>query len=762
MEPITSDVYYTIVFPAIIVALPIIYLAASLLWNRKLVPAQRRKGKNLPNFGKIIGEYVSIGFKETVSLLPSKVENKLLKNLFNFRTINWLLLIATIGTLAIYNNDVWMNAWLPALLLFTSVWAGGAPLISKRKAIHGKMFTVAETGLRYDRAAALDPTSYVKVKKWEGATPKEIVVTIPVKFDASTLDSRKGFERHFNGTVTEENSWVYEWETVKGFVEIKPIAHIPAMVPYPGSTEKKWYEIPLGLGLEGEVVADLSIAPHMLITGVTGSGKSVLQRNIIFHCIQHNDNIRMLGVDVKRVELSPFKKYSQTILGIGTNLEDGVDVVRYAKRVMEKRYEKMEEQKVNHFKDLKDENGKPDYALLVMIDEAYMFMATEGGKSDDSKARDELHGEASTMLGEIARLGRAAGVHLIMATQRPDAKVIYGELKLNLPVRIAAGRLDSTASSMTLDSASAAYLPSIKGRGMLSIYGVEQEFQGYFAEQDWIDQWLEQHPGREPEVYPALDKKPELAGAGDLDEIIGAEGYDFNNGALDHSSPDLESGELSDYEKQLDANLIAKGVGGLTTPAVTGDTGTPAPEVAEPDVSQLNLTDELDPTTSTVTPTTADTDVTGTTGTVEPAGNSSQDSREDGSLTIVQPELSFPETSEPEPEAEESKHEAFGDDELAELIDKLWGEDDTSDVSPDKPSEETTTNNLNVVSPPKPPQLPTLNPVTPPLVPENTPETPVITPPSIKPGSSPLPEFPNIPSMKKTAPPLPPLPKINP
>jgi hypothetical protein len=234
---------------------------------------------------------------------------------------------------------------------------------------------------------------------------------------------------------------------------------------------------------------------------------SVLQRNLIFHCIQHNDMWRFLGVDVKRVELTPFNKYKETVLGIGANLEDGVEIVRYAKDVMMQRYEEMEEIGVNHFLKLLDENGKPPYAIMLMIDEAFMFMSPEGQRTDEGKVRDQLHGEASTLLGDIARLGRAAGIHLVLATQRPDATVIKGELKANLDIRIAAGRLDSTPSSMVLDSGAATLLPGhIKGRGVIRTGGETEQFQGYFADQDWIDAWLmkPENRHREPSITGAM------------------------------------------------------------------------------------------------------------------------------------------------------------------------------------------------------------------------------------------------------------------
>lgn len=548
MNEIPNEIYYTIILPSFIVALPIIYFALALLWNRKWAPRQRMRGQIVQPFGMIVGNALRLGFREDNFKLLKKVDNKFANKFLSLKGINWLLVLATI-TLILLKND---NFWIPLLLVVLSIAIRTTPIINQRKQILNRMFAVASSVFRYGRGSDLEPWKYVRIKKWETfTTPGETHVSIPATFDTSGLMSRDGFERHFNSTVTDENSWVYEWKGAEGTVICRPINHLPTMAEYPGSEKHPWHVIPLGIGSEGEVTVDLTKTPHMLVCGSTGSGKSVLQRNLLFHCIQHNDSWRFLGVDVKRVELTPFKRYTQTVLGIGANLEDGVDVVRYVKKVMDTRYERMEEMGVNHFSNMVDEEtGKPPYAIMLMVDEAFMFMSPEGAKSDEGKVRDQLHAEASTLLGDIARLGRAAGIHLVLATQRPDATVIKGELKANLDIRIAAGRLDSTPSSMVLDSGAATQLPGhIKGRGIVRFGGEQYQFQGYFAPQEWIDQWLEQHPGVEPELYPAVggSKSPSLMG--ELADL--GEDFNFDDAELDSDVLSDDENENSDSESVL-------------------------------------------------------------------------------------------------------------------------------------------------------------------------------------------------------------------
>jgi hypothetical protein len=109
-----------------------------------------------------------------------------------------------------------------------------------------------------------------------------------------------------------------------------------------------------------------------LLTHNTGGGKSVLERNVVFHCISHSKQIKFLGIDLKRVELSAYKKYTDAVLGIATTLEDAVEILRFAQETMMNRYAEMEEAGQNNFLDMENAGS----ALLVMIDEAGELLDT--------------------------------------------------------------------------------------------------------------------------------------------------------------------------------------------------------------------------------------------------------------------------------------------------------------------------------------------------------------------------------------------------
>lgn len=294
---------------------------------------------------------------------------------------------------------------------------------------------------------------------------------------------------------------------------------------------------------------------------------SVVQRNIIFSTIMRPESWRFLGIDLKRVELSGFRAYSNVVLGIATELEDAVMVLRFASQTMMKRYAQMEELGVTNFIDL-PERGQ---ALLVMIDEAGELLSegSSSGGTDEQKEISKLKGEASELIGSIARLGRAAGVHLVIATQRPDATLIKGETKANLHVRINCGRTDGNASSMILGSSEGTRVrPKPRGRLYIQNHAQGDHGQGFFANQDWIDQYLAEK-GLNPDGSPLETKRSRLANIVDMNKLNEStldehEGID-NESAIDRirqaeiqdNNNDLETVEeidLDDWDSNLESN----------------------------------------------------------------------------------------------------------------------------------------------------------------------------------------------------------------
>jgi len=282
---------------------------------------------------------------------------------------------------------------------------------------------------------------------------------------------------------------------------------------------------------------------------------SVVQRNIIFGAIMRPESWRFLGIDLKKVELSSFRAYSNVVLGIATEIEDALTVLRFAQQTMMKRYAEMEQLGVNNFLDL-PEKGQ---ALLVMVDEAGELLSPSGVKSEEAKAEDELKGEAAMIIGSVARLGRAAGVHLVIATQRPDAKIISGETKANLGVRINCGRTDSNASSMILGTGEGTRVKANpRGRLYLRIYGSGNHGQGFFADQSWIDEYLASKGLNPDGTEINSGKKSRLANVTDMSQfetgdLDAREGVD--NSSIIEQIRDEESDEsFNNVMSQIDGD----------------------------------------------------------------------------------------------------------------------------------------------------------------------------------------------------------------
>lgn len=301
-----------------------------------------------------------------------------------------------------------------------------------------------------------------------------------------------------------------------------------------------WYRIKNSTETEKEPVRCIKVdaCDHLyavnsnVLTHNTGGGKSVLQRLCVFHCIAASKDIKFLGIDLKRVELSPYTIFSDTVLGIATTLEDAVEILKFGNDQMMSRYDQMQKAGVNNFADLP--NHGP--ALLIMVDECGQLLDMSGGKgSDEAKKEMELKGQAQSIIGSIARLGRAAGVHLLIATQRPDAKLVPGELKENLMFRAGCGHLTSTASSMLFDDGTGTQTPATpKGRAAVMNVGQKpQRIQVYFTKDyTWMVDWLAKK-GLNPDLTP-LSTGPSV-------NTNSADVAGLQNMTLDDNNDDIEA-----------------------------------------------------------------------------------------------------------------------------------------------------------------------------------------------------------------------------
>jgi S-DNA-T family DNA segregation ATPase FtsK/SpoIIIE len=187
--------------------------------------------------------------------------------------------------------------------------------------------------------------------------------------------------------------------------------------------------IALGKGAAGEAVsADLAKMPHLLIAGTTGSGKTVFLNSIITCLLMHNrpQDLRLLLIDPKRVELVQFDGVSHLISPVVKEVDRAVDSLRRVIKEMDNRYKEFAAVGVRNIEGYNRSplTAEPLPYLVVIVDELNQLMMTAAEVVEASVCR-------------LAQLSRATGIHLVVATQRPSVDVVTGLIKANFPTRIA-------------------------------------------------------------------------------------------------------------------------------------------------------------------------------------------------------------------------------------------------------------------------------------------------------------------------------------
>jgi len=234
------------------------------------------------------------------------------------------------------------------------------------------------------------------------------------------------------------------------------------------------------------IVGDIARLPHVLIAGTTGSGKSVCTNSLIVSLMYKSspDEVRFIMVDPKMVELAPYNGIPHLLIPVVTDPKKAAGALQWAVYEMMKRYKLFSE---NNVKDLKGYNALARTneelttlpSVVVVIDELADLMLVAAKEVEESICR-------------VAQMGRAAGMHLVIATQRPSADVITGIMKANIPSRIAFAVASALESRIILDTQGA---EKLVGRGDM-LYaplgsGKPTRVQGCFISPEEIDRVVE-------------------------------------------------------------------------------------------------------------------------------------------------------------------------------------------------------------------------------------------------------------------------------
>ena len=212
-------------------------------------------------------------------------------------------------------------------------------------------------------------------------------------------------------------------------------------------TAKGRLTVALGQDIEGRtVLTDLAKMPHLLIAGTTGSGKSVCTNSMIQSVLFRSrpDEVKMILIDPKKVEFGVYNGIPHLLIPVVTDPRKASAALSWAVNEMLKRYQMFAESKardISDYNDLARKEGKfpPLPLILIVIDELADLMMAAGNEVEDSICR-------------LAQMARAAGMHMVIATQRPSVDVITGLIKGNIPSRLALTVASGVDSRTILDS----------------------------------------------------------------------------------------------------------------------------------------------------------------------------------------------------------------------------------------------------------------------------------------------------------------------
>ncbi|MGM0420067.1 MAG: DNA translocase FtsK 4TM domain-containing protein [Bacillota bacterium] len=271
----------------------------------------------------------------------------------------------------------------------------------------------------------------------------------------------------------------------KSAIGIEVPHHGPSMVRFREIVENESFQsqkssLALGLGrsVDGStVVADLAKMPHLLVAGATGSGKSVCINTIIASLLYRNtpDELKLLLVDPKKVELVNYNGLPHLFSPVVTDCKKAASTLKLIVKEMEDRYDLFAESGTRGIESYNKNTEEPLPYIVVIIDELSDLMMVAASDVEDAICR-------------LAQMSRAAGIHLVIATQRPSVDVITGLIKANIPSRIAFAVSSGTDSRTILDTGGA---EKLLGNGDMLFHpvGAKKPYrvQGAFIDNDEIN-----------------------------------------------------------------------------------------------------------------------------------------------------------------------------------------------------------------------------------------------------------------------------------
>jgi hypothetical protein len=318
-------------------------------------------------------------------------------------------------------------------------------------------------------------------------------------------------------------------------VTLRTVIESPA---YEKFVEESPLPVPLGVGSGGEnVVIDLTRMPHLLIAGATGSGKSVCMNTIATGLLMSRtpEQVRIVMIDPKRVELTPYTGVPHLYAPPVVEPDVAVGILKAAVEEMSDRFKVLESAGVRNIIAYNEQATTKMPYLVIMVDELADLMLTSAS-------------EVERLLCRLAQLGRATGIHLVVATQRPSVDVVTGLIKANFPSRISFGVTSQIDSRTIIDGPGA---EKLLGKGDMLFLPIDRpkpiRIQGAFL--------------GDPEVASVVDfwtavKGPKMPSLEPL--TASADTGDFGDGGHDGDSLFDRASEMASAHKTLSVSLLQR------------------------------------------------------------------------------------------------------------------------------------------------------------------------------------------------------------
>ena len=356
-----------------------------------------KKGKNYTNKNEIINEFIPQ--EEIKSLIQEdlpfiKSENKSTNNKVKFKlpSIDLLKIPTKKDKEQLKDNDYISSEFLEKILLDFGVNG------DIKKVSHGPVVTLNE----------FEPAAGVKVSKIINLSDDIARNTSSESARIATIPGRSTIGIELPNS-TRENVYLSEILSNSDFT-------------------KKDIRLPIALGknISGiPIVGDLASMPHLLIAGTTGSGKSVCINTIILSLLYRHtpDKCKFILIDPKMLELSTYEGIPHLLCPVITEAKKAASVLGWVVKEMENRYRLMTKEGVRNIDSYNAKHALPMPYIVVVVDEMSDLMLVAGK-------------EIENYIQKLSQMARAAGIHIIMATQRPSVDVITGTIKANFPTRI--------------------------------------------------------------------------------------------------------------------------------------------------------------------------------------------------------------------------------------------------------------------------------------------------------------------------------------